>query len=58
MTVKLDRVKTSGTVTKDKEKNWPIADMRVTSYDSRNNCRANFGSICLLFFLMANDIRF
>ena len=50
MTVKLDRVKTSRTVTKDKEKNWTIADMRVTSDDSKNNCRTHFGSSFLLVF--------
>ena len=36
--------KTSGTVTKDMEKNWPIADRRVTSNHPRNNCGTHFGS--------------
>ena len=34
--------KTSGTVTSDKENNWPIADQRVPRYDPRHNCGTHF----------------
>ena len=40
--------KTSGTVTSDREKNWPIADRRVSTNDPRNNCGMHFGSRSLL----------
>ena len=36
--------KTSGNVTINKEKNWPIADRRVPNNDPRNNCGTDFGS--------------
>ena len=35
---KLTFAKTCGTVSKDKGKNWRIADRRVPSNDPRNNC--------------------
>jgi len=40
--------KTSGTVTRDNEKNWPIVDQRVHSYDPRNNRETHFGPSSLL----------
>ena len=45
-------MKTSGTVTRDREKNWPTADWRVPNNDARNNCGTHFGSslfVCLFF---------
>ena len=46
--------KTSGTVTRDREKNWPIADRRVPSNYPRNNCGTHFGSISLLVSKVVN----
>ena len=40
--------KTSGTVTRDGEENWPIAGRRVPSNHPRNNCGTHFGSSSLL----------
>ena len=37
--------KTSGSVTRYKEENWPIADRRVPSNYPRSNCGAHFGSM-------------
>ena len=45
---KLTFPKTSGTVAKNKEKNWPIDDRRVPSNDPRNNCETHFVSSSLL----------
>ena len=45
---------TSGTVTRDREKNWPIADQRVPSNHPRNNCGMHFGSISLLVSKVVN----
>ena len=42
--------KTYGTVTRDREKNWPIADWRVPSNNPRNNCGTHFRSRSLVFF--------
>ena len=39
--------KTSGTVTRDRETNWPIADRSFPSNDIRKNCGAHFGSTFL-----------
>ena len=36
--------KTSGTVTRDRRKNWPIADRHVPGYDPRNSCETHFAS--------------
>ena len=36
--------KSSGIVTKDREKDWPIADRRDPSNNPRDNCRSNFFS--------------
>ena len=46
--------KTSGTVTRDREKNWPIADRRVPSNYPRINCGTHFGSISLLVSKVVN----
>ena len=35
-------------------KNWPIADRRVPSNDSRNNCGTYFGSSSLLIFVVVD----
>ena len=40
--------KTSGTISKDRGKNWPIADRRVPSSDPRNNSGTHLGSSPLL----------
>lgn len=41
--------KTSGTVARDWEKNWSIADRRVPSNDPKNmNCGTHFGSSLML----------
>ena len=40
--------KTSGTLTGDREKNWPMAARRVTSNDPRNHCGTNFRSSSLV----------
>ena len=48
--------KTSGTVTKDVEKIWPIADQRVLSNEPRNNCGTHFGSSSPLVSKIANNI--
>ena len=48
--------KTSGAVTRDREKNWPIADWRVPSNDPRINCGTHLGSSLLLVSKVANDI--
>ena len=40
--------KTSGTISKDRGKNWPIADRRVPSSDPRNNSGTQLGSSPLL----------
>ena len=42
LTAELTFSKTSGTVTEDREKNWPIADQHVTSNDPRSNCGIPF----------------
>ena len=42
--------KTFGTVTRDREKNWPIADWYVTRNDPTNNCGAHFGTSSLFVF--------
>ena len=40
--------KTCGTVTRDRGKDWPIADRRVSSKDPTNNCGMGFGLSSLL----------
>ena len=42
--------KTSGIVTRDRGKNWPIADQRILQNNPRNNCATNFGSSSLSSF--------
>ena len=42
--------KTFGTVTRDREKNWPIADWYVTRNDPTNNCGTHFGTSSLFVF--------
>ena len=46
--------KTYGTVTRDWEKNWPIADWRVPSNNPRNNCGTHFGSRSLVVSKVVN----
>ena len=46
--VELTVAKTSGTVTCGREKNWPIAEWRVTGKDIRNNCETHFGCSSLV----------
>ena len=46
--VELTFAKTSGTVPRDREQNWPIADRRVASNDPRNTRGIHFGSISYL----------
>ena len=46
--------KTYGTVTRDREKNWPIADGRVPSNNPRNNCGTHFGSSSLVVSNVVN----
>ena len=41
--------KTSGTVTRDGEKNWPIAERRVPSNDTRNSSVTHDSSSLLVF---------
>ena len=43
--VELTFAKTSGTVPRDRRKNWPLADRRVASNDPRNTRGIHFGSI-------------
>ena len=50
-----DFAKTSGVVTEDRGKNWPIADRRIPSNDPRNNCGTHFGPSSLLVSKVAND---
>ena len=45
---------TSGTVVRDREKNWPIADRRIPSNDPRNTCGTRFGSSSLLIFKVSS----
>ena len=45
--------KRSGTVAKDREKNWPIADRRVPSNDPINTCGTHFLSSSLLLSKVA-----
>ena len=45
---------TSGTVARDKGKNWPIADRRVSSNNPRNNCGTDFCSSPFLGYKVAN----
>ena len=47
--------KTSGTVTRDRERKRPIADWHVPSNDPTNNCGTHFGSSPLLASRMANE---
>ena len=42
--------KTFGAVTRDREKNWPIADWRVSRNDPTNNCGTHFVSSSLFIF--------
>ena len=37
--------KTSGIVSRDRERTWPIADRCVPSNDPRNNYETHFGSL-------------
>ena len=46
--------KTSGTVTRDWRKIWPIADRHLPSNDPRNNCGTHFGSSPLPLSKVAN----
>ena len=46
--VELTFAKTSGTVTRDRGQNWPIADRRVPSNDPTNTRGIHFGSISYL----------
>ena len=46
--------KTSGTVTRDRKKNWPIADWRVPSNNPRNTCGTHFGSSSLVVSKVVN----
>ena len=43
------------TVTKDREKNYPIADQYVPSNDPRDNCETNVDSSPLLVSKVANE---
>ena len=43
--VELTFAKTSGTVPRDRGKNWPIADRRLPSNDPRNHRGIHFGFI-------------
>ena len=45
----------SGTVAKDRERKWPIADRRVPSSDPRDNCGTLFGSSSHLISKVANS---
>ena len=45
---KLHLVKTSGSVTSDREKNWPTGDWRISSNNPRNKGRMRFGFTSLL----------
>ena len=47
--------KASGIVTKDRRKNWPIADRRFPSNHPRNNCGMHFGPSSLLVSKAAID---
>ena len=47
--------KTSGTVTRDREKNWPVADLRVPSNDPRSNYETHFSSSALIVSVKANN---
>ena len=46
--VQLIFAKTSGTVSRDTGKKWPIADQRAISNSPTNNCGTPFGSSSLL----------
>ena len=46
--VELTFAKTSGTVPRDREQNWPIADRRVPSNDPTNTRGIHFDSISYL----------
>ena len=46
--------KAYGTVTRDWETNWPIADRHVTSNNPRNNCGTHFGSSSLVVSNVVN----
>ena len=46
--------RTSGSVRRDKEKNWPIADWRCPSNNPRNHCGIHLGSRPLLVSKVAN----
>ena len=47
--------KTYGTVTRDRKKNWPIADWRVPSNNPRNNCGTHFSSSSLVVSKVVNE---
>ena len=47
----------SGTVTRDRKKQWPIADeRRLPSNDPRNNCGMHFGFGSLLVFKVVKGL--
>ena len=48
----------TGTVTRNKKKNKPIADKRVTSNDPRNNCEKHFDSSSLVVSKVATAAKF
>ena len=48
----------TGTVTRNKKKNKPIADKRVISNDPRNNCEKHFDSSSLLVSKVATVAKF
>ena len=47
--------KAYGTVNRDREKNWPIADWRVSNNNPRNNCGTHFGSSSLVVSKVVNE---
>ena len=55
--VELTFAKKSGSVTRDREHFWPIADRRVPSNDPRNNCGTQFDSSTFLVSKVANGQR-
>ena len=53
--VELTFAMNSGTVAKDRERKWPIADLRVPSSDPRDNCGMYFGLSSHLISKVANS---
>ena len=54
----LTNTKTSGTVNRDRKKNWPIAERRIPANDPRNNCGTHFCPSPLLLSKVTNVLKY